>query len=102
MMVTKKRAIALGALVAGSVVVLAGCAGNAGGSASEAPEEASTLTVWVDQERIDALKGAAEAYTEETGVEVELVAKDNSTIKDDFIQQVPTGRGPDITMGAHD
>jgi arabinogalactan oligomer/maltooligosaccharide transport system substrate-binding protein len=102
MMVTKKRALALGALVAGSVVVLAGCAGNAGGNASEAPEEASTLTVWVDQERVDALKGAAEAYTEETGVEVELVGKDNATIKDDFIQQVPTGRGPDITMGAHD
>ena len=72
-------------------------------SASEAPEEAaSTLTVWVDQERVDALKGAAEAYTEETGVDVELVGKDNATIKDDFIQQVPTGRGPDITMGAHD
>jgi arabinogalactan oligomer/maltooligosaccharide transport system substrate-binding protein len=102
MMVTKKRALALGALVAGSVVVLAGCASNTGGSASEAPEESSTLTVWVDQERVDALKGAAEAYTEETGVEVELVGKDNATIKDDFIQQVPTGRGPDITMGAHD
>ena len=101
MMVTKKRALVLGALVAGSMVVLAGCA------AAKAPppsprRAAATLTVWVDQERVDALKGAAEAYTEETGVEVELVGKDNATIKDDFIQQVPTGRGPDITMGAHD
>ena len=60
------------------------------------------LTVWVDTERVDALKGAAEAYTEKTGVEVELVGKDNADIKDDFIQQVPTGKGPDITMGAHD
>ena len=23
-------------------------------------------------------------------------------MKDDFIQQVPTGKGPDIVMGAHD
>jgi arabinogalactan oligomer/maltooligosaccharide transport system substrate-binding protein len=30
------------------------------------------------------------------------VAKDNATIKDDFIQQVPTGKGPDVVMGAHD
>jgi arabinogalactan oligomer/maltooligosaccharide transport system substrate-binding protein len=102
MMVTNKRALALGALVAGSMVVLAGCAGSAETDSSAAPEESSTLTVWVDQERVDALKGAAEAYTDETGVEVELVGKDNATIKDDFIQQVPTGRGPDITMGAHD
>jgi arabinogalactan oligomer / maltooligosaccharide transport system substrate-binding protein len=103
MMVTNKRALALGALVAGSMVVLAGCAGNGGGNSSEAPEDGgTTLTVWVDQERVDALKGAAEAYTDETGVKVDLVGKDNATIKDDFIQQVPTGRGPDITMGAHD
>lgn len=102
MMVTNKRALALGALVAGSVVLLAGCAGSGGGDSSAAPVDASTLTVWVDQERVDALKGAADAYTEETGVKVELVGKDNATIKDDFIQQVPTGRGPDITMGAHD
>jgi arabinogalactan oligomer/maltooligosaccharide transport system substrate-binding protein len=102
-MVTNKRALALGALVAGSMVVLAGCAGNGGGNSSEAPEDGgTTLTVWVDQERVDALKGAAEAYTDETGVKVDLVGKDNATIKDDFIQQVPTGRGPDITMGAHD
>jgi arabinogalactan oligomer/maltooligosaccharide transport system substrate-binding protein len=103
MMVTNKRALALGALVAGSMVVLAGCAGNGGGNSSEAPDDGgTTLTVWVDQERVDALKGAAEAYTDETGVKVDLVGKDNATIKDDFIQQVPTGRGPDITMGAHD
>ena len=103
MMVTNKRVLALGALVAGSMVVLAGCAGNGGGNSSDAPEDGgTTLTVWVDQERVDALKGAAAAYTDETGVKVDLVGKDNATIKDDFIQQVPTGRGPDITMGAHD
>ena len=86
---------------------LAGCAPQApADNETKAPEDggdaASTLTVWVDAERVDALQGAADAYTEKTGVEVELVGKDNATIKDDFIQQVPTGEGPDITMGAHD
>ena len=102
MKVNKKSAVAAGALVTVGMLALAGCAG---GSATPSETEAASsgaLTVWVDAERVDALQGAADAYTEETGVEVELVGKDNATIKDDFIQQVPTGRGPDITMGAHD
>lgn len=87
---------------------LAGCSSAAPqGGETTAPEggtdeAASQLTVWVDAERVDALQGAADAYEEKTGVVVELVGKDNADIKDDFIQQVPTGEGPDITMGAHD
>ena len=103
MKVNKKNAVAAGALVAVGMLTLAGCAGNTEIAPSEsAGESAGALTVWVDAERVDALEAAADAYTEETGVAVELVGKDNATIKDDFIQQVPTGRGPDITMGAHD
>ena len=103
MKVNKKNAVAAGALVAVGMLTLAGCAGNTETAPSEsAGESAGALTVWVDAERVDALEAAADAYTEETGVAVELVGKDNATIKDDFIQQVPTGRGPDITMGAHD
>ncbi|WP_345751519.1 sugar ABC transporter substrate-binding protein [Microbacterium rhizophilus] len=87
---------------------LAGCSstsapqGEASAPAEGSGDAASSLTVWVDAERVDALQGAADAYTEKTGVKVELVGKDNADIKDDFIQQVPTGEGPDITMGAHD
>ena len=62
----------------------------------------STLTVWVDAERVDALQGAADAYEDRTGVAVDLVGKDTADIKDDFIQQVPTGEGPYVAMGAHD
>ncbi|WP_404434359.1 extracellular solute-binding protein [Microbacterium lacus] len=103
MKVNKKSAVAAGAIVAVGMLTLAGCAGSTETAPSEsAGESAGTLTVWVDAERVDALQAAADAYTEETGVAVELVGKDNATIKDDFIQQVPTGRGPDITMGAHD
>jgi arabinogalactan oligomer/maltooligosaccharide transport system substrate-binding protein len=91
---------------------LAGCSSSAAekpaeNSANPSPSQAqeapsTSLTVWVDAERVDALQGAADAYEEKTGVAVEIVGKDTGDIKDDFIQQVPTGEGPDITMGAHD
>ena len=98
MKVSKRGILGVGAVAIAASLTLAGCAGPA-----EAPaEQTGSLTVWVDTERVDALKDAAAAYTEKTGVEVELVGKDNATIKDDFIQQAPTGKGPDIVMGAHD
>ncbi|GAA1055474.1 sugar ABC transporter substrate-binding protein [Agromyces luteolus] len=102
MRVNKKSLLAAGAVAVVATLGLAGCAGGDSGEGDNGAASGGTLTVWVDAERVDALKGAAEAYTEETGVEVDLVGKDNATIKDDFIQQVPTGEGPDITMGAHD
>lgn len=103
MRVNKKSLLAAGAVAVVATLGLASCAsGDADNGENGASGEGGTLTVWVDAERVDALQGAADAYTEETGVEVELVGKDNADIKDDFIQQVPTGEGPDITMGAHD
>ncbi|QAY72253.1 maltose ABC transporter substrate-binding protein [Agromyces protaetiae] len=104
MRVNRKSLLAAGAVAIVTTLGLAGCAGGSGdsGDGSGDSSAASTLTVWVDTERVDALKGAAEAYTEKTGVKVDLVGKDNADIKDDFIQQVPTGKGPDIAMGAHD
>ncbi|GGI44748.1 sugar ABC transporter substrate-binding protein [Agromyces flavus] len=102
MRVNTKSILAAGAVAVVATLGLASCAGSNDEGDNGAAAEGGTLTVWVDAERVDALKGAAEAYTEETGVEVDIVGKDNATIKDDFIQQVPTGEGPDITMGAHD
>lgn len=96
----KQAGRGIAGVVLASALALAGCAsgdeeGSTGGGST-------TLTVWVDAERVDALQGAADAYEEKTGVGVELVGKDTADIKDDFIQQVPTGEGPDIAMGAHD
>jgi arabinogalactan oligomer/maltooligosaccharide transport system substrate-binding protein len=61
-----------------------------------------TLTIWVDENREPAVAAAAETFTEETGVTVELVQKNFEDIRADFLAQVPTGEGPDITVGAHD
>jgi len=101
MKVTKKSALSLGAIAVASAFVLSGCQSTEG-EGNETPADAGSLTVWVDTERVAALQGAADAYSEKTGVEVELVGHDVNTTKDDFIQQVPTGEGPDIVMGAHD
>jgi len=61
-----------------------------------------SLTVWVDETRQAAVESAAEDFTAETGTEVELVLKPFEDIRTDFIAQVPTGEGPDVTVGAHD
>ena len=102
MTVNTKNLLRVGALAVVATLALAGCSPASSEDANSDTSSANTLTVWVDAERVDALKPAAAAYTEKTGVEVDLVSKDNATLKDDFIQQVPTGKGPDITMGAHD
>ncbi|MGO2746584.1 sugar ABC transporter substrate-binding protein [Microbacterium sp.] len=101
MKVNMRGILAFGAIATVSTLTLAGC--SAGAESDKGDESTdSSLVVWVDAERVDAVQGAADAYEEKTGVKIDLVGKDVDTVKDDFIQQVPTGKGPDITMGAHD
>lgn len=100
MKVTKRGIVAAGAIALVSTLSLAGCTSSSGGETPES--DSGTLTVWVDAERVDALQAAADAYQEKTGVAVKLVGKSVDDMKDDFIQQVPTGKGPDVVMGAHD
>jgi arabinogalactan oligomer/maltooligosaccharide transport system substrate-binding protein len=99
-----------------AVIILAACGGG-DDTAEETPTEAptadateddtgstagGTLTIWVDENREPAVAAAAETFTQETGVTVELVQKNFEDIRADFLAQVPTGEGPDITVGAHD
>lgn len=60
------------------------------------------LVIWTDAEREDALASAAEKFEADTGATVTLVQKNFEDLRNDFIAQVPTGEGPDITVGAHD
>lgn len=104
----RKMGIGVAALAAGSLL-LAGCASSGGDNTpapaeSEAPIDASgvTLTVWTDANREPAIEAAAATFEEETGATIELVQKNFEDIRNDFTNQVPTGEGPDITIGAHD
>ncbi|HEX5856936.1 MAG TPA: maltose ABC transporter substrate-binding protein [Microbacterium sp.] len=100
-----RKQMVFGAIALASAVVLAGCSGG-GGSAgtSEEPADGSgaELVIWTDEEREQAITDAAAAFEEETGATVTLVQKNFEDIRNDFINQVPTGEGPDITVGAHD
>lgn len=72
-------------------------------AAEETPAgDGGTLTVWVDETRQPAVEAAAAAFEEETGTTVDTVLKNFDDIRADFNAQVPTGEGPDITVGAHD
>lgn len=104
MKVNKKGAIALTALVAGSMLALAGCASGGGGESTDGGDggDATPITIWVDIERKPALEPVAKAFTEDTGVPVKIVTKDFATVDQDFISQVPTGKGPDVIVSPHD
>ncbi|MDR1833698.1 MAG: extracellular solute-binding protein [Propionibacteriaceae bacterium] len=64
--------------------------------------EGITLTVWTDETRNAPVTAAAKTFEEATGAKVEIVQKNYDDIRSDFITQVPSGKGPDITIGAHD
>lgn len=102
MKVNKKGVVGIAALIAGSMLALAGCAGGSGNAPTTAPTSAGTLTVWVDDNRAKALKDVVADFEKEKGVKVNLVIRDYGKIQQDFTAQVPTGKGPDITIGAHD
>lgn len=103
MKVTQGRIAALGAIAAVSSLVLVGCASNTPTEQpSSAPALTGSITVWVDADRAGVLEDAAADFTSKTGVTVDLVQKEFGEIRDQFVQQAPTGQGPDIAVGAHD
>lgn len=69
---------------------------------TEPAGDGGALTIWVDDTREAAVRAAAESFETETGTTVDLVQKNFDDIRPDFLAQVPTGEGPDITVGAHD
>lgn len=104
-----RRSIPFVAVALGAALTLTACAGDA--EPEEPADEPTTesqdsaggdLTIWVDETRQAAVEEAAATYEEETGGTVETVLKNFDDIRADFNAQVPTGEGPDITVGAHD
>ena len=101
-----RRSILLAAALTTTLALAACSSGESGDETTTEPEETATsagsLTVWVDETRQDAVSAAAASFEEETGTSVEVVLKNFEDIRADFLAQVPTGEGPDITVGAHD
>lgn len=101
-----RKKIALGAIVAVSALTLAACSNTAETPTSSAPTETTSngaeLVIWVDANRYPAVEAAAATFQAETGATITLVEKNFEDLRADFIAQVPSGDGPDITIGAHD
>ena len=110
------RKLLQASLALGTAALIAGCSGTTPASSPSASEAATsaaassaapagegiTLTIWTDAERQEAIEGQAALFEEATGADVEVVQKNFEDLRNDFIAQVPTGEGPDITVGAHD
>ncbi|WP_372592939.1 extracellular solute-binding protein [Actinotalea sp.] len=104
-----RRSIPVAATL-GMALALAACSSSTGtttespsaDATTETPALTGTLTMWVDETRIDVMKPIVEQFKADTGVQVDLVQKVSGDIRTDFVAQVPTGEGPDVIIGAHD
>lgn len=119
-----KNRLALAAIALGSALFITGCGGavpkdttspaptgtDTAASTPTSTETSTTkpegtaagITIWTDAEREAAIKAQADRFTADTGATVTVVQKNFEDLRNDFIAQVPTGEGPDITVGAHD
>lgn len=108
-----RKQFKVGAVAAAVALALAGCSSGdkeeeviveqSGDAVEEVVDgEGATITVWTDENRKPAVEEAAAIFEADTGAKVEIVQKNFDDLRTDFIAQVPSGKGPDITVGAHD
>lgn len=107
-----RKYLGLGVGLVASVALLAACGSGSGSSDTEPTAETqettgggaegSELVIWSDAERAEAIENAAAQFEEDTGATVTVVQKNFEDLRADFLAQVPTGEGPDLTVGAHD
>ena len=89
------------AMVAVSAAALTACSTSSSGD-NGSSDSSKTLTIWLDQQRAPAVKPIADQFQKDTGITVKLVVKDFANVDQDFISQVPTGKGPDMIVSPHD
>lgn len=68
------------------------------------PEKPGQLTVWVhiEEKQVEAVNKITENYTEETGIEVEVIPVDQPSQVEKLNLEGPAGNGPDIIIQPHD
>ncbi len=81
-------------LAVGLVLVISGVLGLAA--------EPGKIIIWADDTRAPVFEAIGQAYTEATGIPVEVVEVGFGDIRGQFTTAAPTGEGPDIIIGAHD
>ncbi len=81
-----------------------GESGPASGATESGDQGAAvgTITVWADDTRSSQIQDLSKDFTAKTQISVKVIQKSTDTMGQDFITQVPTGKGPDILVMAHD
>lgn len=74
---------------------------DAAGAGTSA-QDGSSITVWVDDTRIEELEGLKDQIKDQAGISVNLVQKAQSDMNKEFITQVPSEQGPDVIVVATD
>ncbi|WP_435300315.1 sugar ABC transporter substrate-binding protein [Timonella sp. A28] len=100
-----QRSIPAVAAALGMALVLTACSGDTKEQAettTTTPAVSGNLTVWVDETRINDFAEVIEKFKSDRNVTVEVVQKASGDIRTEFVQQVPTGEGPDVIIGAND
>ncbi len=64
--------------------------------------EPGKIIIWADDTRTPVFEEIGKAYSEATGIPVEVVEVGFNEIRGQFITAAPAGEGPDIIIGAHD
>jgi arabinogalactan oligomer/maltooligosaccharide transport system substrate-binding protein len=103
----KVQTRATAGLIAGALLMTGFLGACSSGDTPDAEEQTSAstqpLTVWVDANRAEELKEIAAQFEADKGVAIKLVQKEyGDVMKEDFVKQVPTGKGPDVIIGGHD
>src|SRR5688572_3508726 len=98
----KSRWLLLAAPVAGALI-LAGCSGSAddgGGGSTDAPATAAGFSIMVPQanDQDDYYAQMAETYTEETGVEVEMIPYPSEAYNTQVTTQLQAGNAADMMI----
>jgi arabinogalactan oligomer/maltooligosaccharide transport system substrate-binding protein len=94
-------------VIAATALLATACGSGSSASPSNsgsgsAPKSSASLLIWADGPRAKPLKAMGEKFKADKGVTVTVVTKDYSHMRDDFITEVPTGKGPDIIIGGND
>jgi arabinogalactan oligomer / maltooligosaccharide transport system substrate-binding protein len=98
-----KRRTAVTALIATGLAIALVSTGCTAENPTGTGQNSQPLTVWVDANRAEELKGIAAQFEKDKGITVKLVQKEyGDVMKEDFVKQVPTGKGPDVIIGGHD
>lgn len=89
--------------IAAAIAVATGAALLTTGIAPAQAVDAKTVTIWTASKNVNdnPITAAVTAFGKKNGIKVVVVSKPTN-LRDNFISAVPTGKGPDLMINAHD